>query len=415
MRTLYGQRLNTERHLSLSPCATIVVGFTLFRNICVNDRTVQSLANSKPLLVYFRSRFDENVIGFCANSTRLRLSNESARRRRGRRLRREHVVLLTSLRPALLPVLISLVTAGAAYGQAKPTGGPTASPVGAMVYFVDIKDGVTIAPKSIIHFGMRGMGLSPAGVDRPNSGHHHLLIDTELPPLSEPIPSDFNHLHFGNGQTEAELNLPPGEHTLQLLLGDSNHVPHSPPVMSERIRIRVAEGAAAPSAAAGAPSAPTSPGGRHASAPNAKVYFAYPNDGDYVSTKPVIRFGLIGMGVAPAGIEKANTGHHHLMVDEKLPPFDEPIPTDFNHLHFGAGQTEAQITLPPGRHTLQLLLGDENHMPHDPPVFSKQITVVVTESGRRVAESGRRVAEVDSRPAPKVRKKKHRKRWVYYE
>jgi hypothetical protein len=103
------------------------------------------------------------------------------------------------------------------------------------------------------------------------------------------------------------------------------------------------------------------------------------------------------------------------MVDEKLPPFDEPIPTDFNHLHFGAGQTEAQITLPPGRHTLQLLLGDENHMPHDPPVFSKQITVVVTESGRRVAESGRRVAEADSRPAPKVRKKKHRKRWVYYE
>jgi hypothetical protein len=334
---------------------------------------------------------------------------------RGRPLRREHVVFLKSLRPALLPVLISLVTAGAAYGQAKPTGGPTASPVGAMVYFVDIKDGVTIAPKSIIHFGMRGMGLSPAGVDRPNSGHHHLLIDTELPPLSEPIPSDFNHLHFGNGQTEAELNLPPGEHTLQLLLGDSNHVPHSPPVMSERIRIRVAEGAAAPSAAAGAPSAPTSPGGRHASAPNAKVYFAYPNDGDYVSTKPVIRFGLIGMGVAPAGIEKANTGHHHLMVDEKLPPFDEPIPTDFNHLHFGAGQTEAQITLPPGRHTLQLLLGDENHMPHDPPVFSKQITVVVTESGRRVSESGRRVAEADSRPAPKVRKKKHRRRWVYYE
>ena len=81
------------------------------------------------------------------------------------------------------------------------------------------------------------------------------------------------------------------------------------------------------------------------------------------------------MGVAPAGIEKANTGHHHLMVDAALPPFDEPIPTDFNHLHFGAGQTEAQITLPPGRHTLQLLLGDENHMPHDPPVYSKQITV----------------------------------------
>ena len=118
----------------------------------------------------------------------------------------------------------------------------------------------------------------------------------------------------------------------------------------------------------------------------------YPNDGDYVSTKPVIRFGLIGMGVAPAGIDKANTGHHHLMVDEKLPPFDEPIPTDFNHLHFGAGQTEAQITLPPGRHTLQLLLGDENHVAHDPPVYSKQITVMVTEirpPGRGMPAAGR--------------------------
>jgi hypothetical protein len=316
-------------------------------------------------------------------------------------------VFLSSLRPALLPVLICpvlicLVTAGAAYGQAKPTGGPTPSPAGAVVYFVDVKDGMTIAPKAIIHFGLRGMGLAPAGVDRQNSGHHHLLIDAELPPLSEPIPSDFNHLHFGNGQTEAELNLPPGEHTLQLLVGDSNHVPHSPPVMSERIRVRVAEGAAAPSAAASAASsAPTTPGGRHASAPGAKVYFVYPADGDYVSTKPVIRFGLIGMGVAPAGIEKANTGHHHLMVDAALPPFDEPIPTDFNHLHFGAGQTEAQITLPPGRHTLQLLLGDENHMPHDPPIYSKQVSVVVTESGRR--------------PTPPARKKKHRKRWVYYD
>ncbi len=314
-------------------------------------------------------------------------------------------MFLSSLRPALLPVLICLATAGAAHGQVKPTGGPSASPAGAMEYFVDVKDGATVAPKAVIHFGLRGMGLAPAGIERQNSGHHHLLIDTELPPLNEPIPNDFNHLHFGNGQTEAELNLPPGEHTLQLLLGDSNHVPHSPPVMSERIRVRVAEGASAPSAATAAPAASSAPAsGRHASAPGAKVYFVYPADGDYVSTKPVIRFGLIGMGIAPAGMEKPNTGHHHLMIDVELPPFDEPIPTDFNHLHFGAGQTEAQITLPPGRHTLQLLLGDENHMPHDPPVYSKQITVVVTESGRRPTP-----------PAHVRKKKQHRKRWIYYE
>jgi hypothetical protein len=85
------------------------------------------------------------------------------------------------------------------------------------------------------------MGVAPAGLERDNSGHHHLLIDTELPPLDKPIPNDFNHLHFGAGQTEAELTLKRGPHTLQLLFGDKDHVPHNPPVMSPRIRVVVAE------------------------------------------------------------------------------------------------------------------------------------------------------------------------------
>ena len=75
------------------------------------------------------------------------------------------------------------------------------------------------------------MGVAPAGSDRPNSGHHHLLIDTELPPLDQPIPNDFNHLHFGGGQTEATITLKPGVHTLQLLLGDKDHIPHTPPAI----------------------------------------------------------------------------------------------------------------------------------------------------------------------------------------
>jgi hypothetical protein len=89
------------------------------------------------------------------------------------------------------------------------------------------------------------------------------------------------------------------------------------------------------------------------------------------------------MGVAPAGIEKVNTGHHHLLIDVSLPPLDQPIPNDFNHLHFGAGQTEAQVTLPLGTHTLQLLLGDDSHVAHVPPIYSKPITVTVTATGRR--------------------------------
>ncbi len=92
-----------------------------------------------------------------------------------------------------------------------------------------------------IRFGLRDMGVAPAGLERANSGHHHLLIDTELPPLDKPIPNDFNHLHFGAGQTEAEVTLKPGPHTLQLLFGDKDHVPHNPPVMSPRIQVVVAE------------------------------------------------------------------------------------------------------------------------------------------------------------------------------
>ncbi|WP_307756498.1 DUF4399 domain-containing protein [uncultured Bradyrhizobium sp.] len=96
----------------------------------------------------------------------------------------------------------------------------------------------------------------------------------------------------------------------------------------------------------------------------------------------MIRFGLLNMGVAPAGFDKPNTGHHHLLVDADLPPLDQPIPSDFNHLHFGAGQTEAKITLPLGQHKLRLLFADFSHTPHDPAVFSEVITVNVTSDGR---------------------------------
>ena len=105
------------------------------------------------------------------------------------------------------------------------------------------------------------MGVAPAGSDRPNSGHHHVLIDTELPPLDEPIPNDFNHLHFGAGQTEAEITLPVGDHTLQLLLGDANHIPHNPPVVSDRILVHVVDPAGTPPPSANAvPAAPVIPG-----------------------------------------------------------------------------------------------------------------------------------------------------------
>lgn len=136
-------------------------------------------------------------------------------------------------------LFVAIASCGAAFSQSQRTGGPTPSAPGAEVYFIDLKDGMTVPAKLKIYFGLRNMGVAPAGSDRENSGHHHLLVDTELPPLDQPIPNDFNHLHFGAGQTEAIVTLSPGRHTLQLLLGDENHVPHNPPIMSKPIRVYV--------------------------------------------------------------------------------------------------------------------------------------------------------------------------------
>jgi len=111
----------------------------------------------------------------------------------------------------------------------------------------------------------------------------------------------------------------------------------------------------------------------------ARVYFISPQHGDTVRNPVTVRFGLKGMGVAPAGIEMVNTGHHHLIVDAPLPDLAATIPTDEHHLHFGGGQSEAEITLAPGTHTLQLVLGDYLHVPHTPPVVSQQITITVTD------------------------------------
>jgi hypothetical protein len=116
----------------------------------------------------------------------------------------------------------------------------TPSPAGASAYIISPADGESVKSPFKVRFGLSGMGVAPAGIDKPNTGHHHLLIDlADTPPMSKPLPSDANRKHFGGGQTEVMLELPPGEHTLQLLLGDQNHVPHDPPVMSQKITVTV--------------------------------------------------------------------------------------------------------------------------------------------------------------------------------
>ena len=112
----------------------------------------------------------------------------------------------------------------------------------AELYFISPDNGDTVSGEFNVSFGLRGMGVAPAGVDIANTGHHHLLIDMDaLPPMDASLPKTEHVRHFGGGQTETTLNLAPGEHTLQLVMGNHSHIPHNPPVLSEKITITVAE------------------------------------------------------------------------------------------------------------------------------------------------------------------------------
>ncbi len=144
------------------------------------------------------------------------------------------------MRKRVLVHVLVLSLAATVWAQ---TGVPrTAAPEGASVYFIAPENGAEVSSPVTVRFGLKGMGVAPAGVDRPSTGHHHLLIDAELSAVDRPIPADAQHVHFGGGQTETAVELPPGRHVLQLVLGDRLHIPHDPPVVSERITITVVGG-----------------------------------------------------------------------------------------------------------------------------------------------------------------------------
>jgi len=131
-------------------------------------------------------------------------------------------------------VLTALPFSGAAFALDR-----TPAPEGANAYIISPESGAIVSSPVTIVFGLSGMGVAPAGTEKENTGHHHLLINTDPPATDEPIPADDQHVHFGGGQTEVEIELTPGEHNLQLLLGDLNHIPHEPPVLSDKITIVV--------------------------------------------------------------------------------------------------------------------------------------------------------------------------------
>ena len=130
--------------------------------------------------------------------------------------------------------LIALAAGSLALAQ-----GRTPSPKGAKVYFIQPKDGQSVKGPVHVVMGLAGMGIAPAGVESPVTGHHHILVDVDKLNTNAPVPEDDKHRHFGKGQTETTLDLPAGKHTLQLVLGDWKHIPHNPPVMSQKITISV--------------------------------------------------------------------------------------------------------------------------------------------------------------------------------
>ena len=218
------------------------------------------------------------------------------------------------------------------------------------VSFLEPSDGAQVTSPFAVKMGAEGVGVEPAGDVRDGYGHHHIVVDADLPALDEPIPSDEQHRHFGKAQTETTLDLPLGEHTLRLLFADGHHTPHGPAV-TDTIKITVTERKA--------------------------VSFLEPSDGAQVTSPFAVKMGAEGVAVEPAGDVRAGYGHHHIIVDADLPLLDEPIPSDEQHRHFGKVQTETTLDLPPGEHMLRLLFADGHHMPYDPPITATvQVTVV---------------------------------------
>ncbi len=137
-------------------------------------------------------------------------------------------------------VIAILLVIGLSFAVSAKALERTAAPEGVTVYFIDLKDGDTVEKNLVVRFGLSGMGVAPAGIKLDKTGHHHLLIDTDLPEdLSKPLLNDARHRHFGGGQTETSVELTPGTHTLQLVLGDFLHVPFDPPIVSEKITVTV--------------------------------------------------------------------------------------------------------------------------------------------------------------------------------
>ena len=212
-----------------------------------------------------------------------------------------------------------------------------------------------------------GLTVEPSGEVNEGAGHFHILVDTDFTPVGEVIPTDENHLHYGQGQTTATLELEPGEHTLRLQFADGLHTALDGDQFRDTITVFVEAGDESPS-----------------------VRFEQPADGATVTSPFEVVMAASGLTVEPSGEVNEGAGHFHILVDTDFTPVGEVIPTDENHLHYGQGQTTVSLELEPGEHILRLQFADGLHTALEGDQYRD--TIVVNVEGSRTTEQGASVS-----------------------
>ncbi len=229
-------------------------------------------------------------------------------------------------------------------------------PADAKVFFGWPDDGAKVPPTFDMLFGAKGVDVVPAGTapGDPTKGHHHVIVDAQAMGVGKVVPKDAQHIHYGKGQTGGQLTLTPGKHTLTLQFADAGHQSYGPG-LSQTINVEVVAMEKAP-----------------------RVFFIEPAEGAKVKSPVKMKFGIEGMTVRPAGeapLDKTS-GHHHIIVDGKALPVGEAVGKGAKSIHYGKGQTEAELVLEKDKHTLTMQLADGVHRSYGPGL-SATITVEV--------------------------------------
>lgn len=248
-------------------------------------------------------------------------------------------------------VAAALLLLGAACGDDEPTpssASTTTAPSGPSVAFVTPTEGASVSNPVQVELKAEGFALEPAGEVHEGAGHLHVMVDTPCVATGAAIPKDAQHVHFGKGQTTGSIDMAAGKHTLCLQAGDGAHTALD---LTDEITITVDD--------------------------SPSVAFVEPANGTSVTSPVVLKLATFNFTVEPAGEVHAGAGHLHVMVDVPCLAPGEPIPKDDQHVHLGMGQTETELTLAPGEHTLCLQAGDGVHTALD---ITREVTFTVTAS-----------------------------------